>query len=417
MRQRRKFLLVPTGSAGDVRPFVWLGEGLQSRGHEVCALVHAPFGDLMHAAQLRAVSYGTAEDFDAMARHPDLWHPRRGFELLARMSERWYRHVVPRLREEIATDRTTLLAPPIAFGARLAAEAFQLPLVTVQLQPATFFSVMDPPVLRAGWEWFGRLPRWVRRWIYRRAVARTDAMLAEGLNTYRHELGLGQLVNHIMRGYWMSPHCVLTLFPDWFAPRQSDWPRQTILGRFPPREAGKSKLHPELETFLAQGEPPVLFAPGSANAQAREFLVVAQQTCERLNRRGLLVTPYREQLPPNLSHRVTHLSHAPFPALMPRCAAVVHHGGIGTLAEALAAGRPQLAMPMSHDQPDNAARMHRLGVGDYLYPRRFTVTRVAQRLEELLGSDKVAQQCRRYQELMNQQIPPEDVFRAVEAVT
>ena len=80
-------------------------------------------------------------------------------------------------------------------------------------------------------------------------------------------------------------------------------------------------------------------------------------------------------------------------AVLPRSAALVHHGGIGTAAQALAAGRPQLVMPMAFDQPDNAARLVRLGVARMLPPARFSGARVARQLAALLGSDVVANRC------------------------
>ena len=89
-----------------------------------------------------------------------------------------------------------------------------------------------------------------------------------------------------------------------------------------------------------------------------------------------------------------HRSYIPLGTLLPRAAALIHHGGIGTTAQGLAAGVPQLVMPMSHDQPDNAARLRHLGVGAALSPPRFTDTRVAQALDRLLRSETVRARCR-----------------------
>jgi UDP:flavonoid glycosyltransferase YjiC (YdhE family) len=90
---------------------------------------------------------------------------------------------------------------------------------------------------------------------------------------------------------------------------------------------------------------------------------------------------------------VTHSDYAPFSAVLPRAAALVHHGGIGTSAQALAAGRPQLVMPMTFDQPDNAARLQRLGVGRSLPPERFRGAAVARELGALLESAAVTRRC------------------------
>jgi UDP:flavonoid glycosyltransferase YjiC (YdhE family) len=209
---------------------------------------------------------------------------------------------------------------------------------------------------------------------------------------------------------------VLALFPDWFAPKRTDWPPQTVLTRFPLYDEGERMApDPGVEAFLDGGEPPVLFTPGSANIQAARFFGVALEACGRLNCRGLFVTPRAEQVPPRLPGSVLHVPAAPFSRLFPRCAAVVHHGGIGTVAQGLAAGVPQLVMPMSHDQPDHGARLRRLGVGDYLYPRAFRAAAVSARLERLRTSADVARVCGQYRELMTRQMSAGEVVRAIEA--
>lgn len=417
MSGRKKFILVPTGSAGDIHPFVWLGKGLVARGHDVCAVVHRPFDDAMRGAGVRPVAFGTKEDYESAIRNPDLWHPRKGFALIARMSPRWYREVVPRVREEIAPGRTLLVGAGIAFGARIAAEAFDLPLVTVQLQPAVFISLESSPLPQAGMEWFLRAPRWVRRLLYGFGYYRTDRLLAGGINAYRAELGLRHPVRGIIRDYWMSPLRVIALFPEWFGPKRPDWPPQTIVTRFPLYDESDRLVVPdELNRFLDAGDPPVLFTPGSANVQAAQFFRASLEACERLGCRGLFLSPDAEQVPRDLPPSIRHLAYVPFSQVFPRCAAVVHHGGIGTVAQGLAAGVPQLVMAMSHDQPDNGNRLHRLGVGDYLYPRAFRPSIVAEKLRHLTSSPAVRRACQGCRDRMGRQMPPEEVFRLVEEV-
>ena len=125
-----------------------------------------------------------------------------------------------------------------------------------------------------------------------------------------------------------------------------------------------------------------------------EFFSEAVAACKRLRQRGVLLTRHPEQLPDRLPDEVLHVEFVPLSWLAPRSAAIVHHAGIGTLAQGLAAGIPHLAMPMSHDQPDNAARLRRLGVGLTLPPKQFRTPRIAAALDELLGSSEVLARCR-----------------------
>ena len=160
-------------------------------------------------------------------------------------------------------------------------------------------------------------------------------------------------------------------------------------------EADQSELPPEAERFLDAGPPPVVFTPGSANSHAREFFAAAVQACAALGRRGILLTKYPEQLPAGLPAEVRHFPFVPLSRLLPRSSAFVHHGGIGSSSQGLAAGVPQLVMPMAFDQPDNAERLERLGVAEVLPPRRFRAAAVAAALERLTSDSTVAGRCRR----------------------
>ncbi len=79
--------------------------------------------------------------------------------------------------------------------------------------------------------------------------------------------------------------------------------------------------------------------------------------------------------------------------MLRRAVALVHHGGIGTTAQAIAAGIPQAIRPMAHDQPDTAARVEKLGIGASLSPKRFNAASLAEKLEMLITSQSVLDRC------------------------
>jgi len=137
------------------------------------------------------------------------------------------------------------------------------------------------------------------------------------------------------------------------------------------------------------------------------------EASSEIRRRALLITQYPDQLPPLLPDGVAAFAHVPFPAVLPHCAALVHHGGIGTAAQALAAGIPQLVRPAAFDQPDNAVRLQRIGVGWSIRPSAFTSRVVAHRLHMLLESADVAAKCRAYAALIH---PAAGLARACEAI-
>jgi UDP:flavonoid glycosyltransferase YjiC (YdhE family) len=194
------------------------------------------------------------------------------------------------------------------------------------------------------------------------------------------------------------------LFPEWFGPPQPDWPKALRLTSFPLYDESdrQTQLAPDLQRFLSDGPPPILFTPGSANQQADAFFREAIGAVTQLGRRALLLTQYPSQLP-TLPAGVHHERYVPFSAVLPQCAAFVHHGGIGSLAQGLAAGIPQLTMPMGFDQPDNATRLARLGVGRWVLPGDFNAAHVAAALGALIDDRGVSDACARWSRQLKQE--------------
>jgi UDP:flavonoid glycosyltransferase YjiC (YdhE family) len=125
-----------------------------------------------------------------------------------------------------------------------------------------------------------------------------------------------------------------------------------------------------------------------------DFFVASVQACHRLNRRGLLLSRHPDQIPKSLPPAIRHFAYVPFSRVLPAAAALVHHGGIGTSAQALAAGCPQLVTPFAHDQFDNADRIVRLGVGRSITAGKYTAKSAAAELSRLLSAPRVTTQCR-----------------------
>lgn len=245
----------------------------------------------------------------------------------------------------------------LAWGARLAAERDGFQQVTLHLAPAVFQSLHQPPVV-PGLE---GVPGFARGWLTRTlSDFAADRLAAPRLNAYRAELGLPP-VRQIFSRWWNSPELILGMFPAWFGPPQPDWPANVQLAGFP-RFDGSEPLSAAAEAFLAAGEAPVVFTAGTGSSHTEAFFAAASQACRQLGRRGMLLT--RQDVP--VWEDVQRFEYLSFSSLLPRCAALVHHGGIGTLSQGLAAGVPQLVMPMAHDQHDNAERLRRLGAGRVL---------------------------------------------------
>jgi len=388
-----KILIAAAGSHGDVLPFIALGKALQARGHEVRVYAGAYFAPLAQRAGLSFRGLGSAEAYTALLRNPDLMRPIKGFRLVAEAALEALPESYAALREDSGSGQTLVVASVLAFAAPLLRETHGVPYATVHLAPNVFRSRHQMSRMMPG-DVVPYLPGWLRPsqwWWHDRLVL--DPIFMTGLNRFRAGLGLAP-VHRFMQ--WIHQADVqLAAFPDWFAPAQPDWPPAVKLTGFPCYDQGEElPLSEPLQSFLAASEPPVAFSAGTATAAARDFFATSIAACQRAQRRGILLTHRPEQLPDNLPAGFLHVDYAPFSTLLPRLAAFVHHGGIGSTAAALRAGVPQLIRPMAFDQFDNSLRTQRLGVAEEILPWRYRPARAAAALNRLIDDASRRQRCR-----------------------
>ena len=407
-----EILLLPFGSAGDVFPFIWLGRQLKARGHRVRMITACLFEEHARKAGLEFISLGEKDDFEAMIRDPRIWKSGIGtkvvFEFAAKSVESYLAAI------ESCGKVDLMLAPVTAFAARLAREKHGIPLITVHLQPAVFVSAYETPLLHPVIGLFNKLPVWFKKLI----LSLPNPVDFFALPTVRRicEANGVKPPRSLWREWWDSPDGVLALFPAWFAPPQPDWPKHLLQWTFPLEDlAAEQALQPELQAFLARGELPVIFTPGSANVQAARFFAVAAEAVQRIGCRAVFVTREPKQVPPNLPASILTVEYAPFSALLQHAAVFVHHGGIGTMSQGFAAGVPQLIMAMAHDQPDNAARLERLGAGSGLTVRQFTPVRVAHELTQLLHGVAIRQASLKYAAKLRQTLSLEELLAWIES--
>jgi UDP:flavonoid glycosyltransferase YjiC (YdhE family) len=283
------------------------------------------------------------------------------------------------------------------------------------LSPALFRSLVDPPVLPGLFmpAWFPTFLKNGLMWVGDNVMI--DPVIGPAINGLRKDLGLPP-VKHFLREWWHTEPVTLALFPKWFA-TAPDWPAYVKQTNFPLYdESGVSHVSPEVDAFINAGDPPIAFTAGSAMVHAHEFFDTSIAATLALKRRALLLTRHPEQLPAALPSNVLHVPYAPFGELLPRCAALVHHGGIGTTAQALKAGIAQLIYPLAHDQPDNANRLERLGVGDHLRPAFYSVSRVTQKLGRLLNDPQVRNACAKVKSRFDGVHPLGETCDAIEKV-
>jgi UDP:flavonoid glycosyltransferase YjiC (YdhE family) len=384
-----RVVLTTFGSLGDLHPYLALALGLRARGHAPVVGTSPQYRDKVESLGLGFHPVGPdmghwEADPALMRRVMDL---RRGPAVVVR------EFAMPALRQSYqdtlaaAEGADLLVSHPLAFATRLVAEKQGIPWASAVLAPLSFFSTHDPPVLPAA-GFLSRL-RWLGPAFHRPLFALARWSVRSWTKPWRRlraELGLPPLKGDVLFEGQHSPLLVLALFSKLLGARQPDWPPQTVVTGFPFLDDGEG-LEPALARFLDEGPPPVVFTLGSSAVHdAGPFYQHSAAAARSLGVRAvLLVGRGTRNRPAWLPPGVAAFDYAPFSDLFPRAAVVVHQGGVGTTAQAMRAGRPMLVMPYSHDQPDNAARVARLGIARVLPRQRYTASSAAAELRRLLG--------------------------------
>jgi rhamnosyltransferase subunit B len=385
------FILATVGTDGDVVPYIGLAIALRARGNRVKLAIPEPYRARAVALGVEFFPLVTDAEVDRFLTDPDLWHPLRS----GIMAARWGGPMISRQYDILAAltrePDSILVANPGVLAGRLVQEKFGIPTASLLLQPGLVPSIFDPPKLPTGPQIPAWLPLPLRRIYWLGLDAFGYAVIVPALNRARANLGLSP-VRRIFR-WWLSPDLVIGLFPPWYAAAQPDWPPQLRLAGFGRFDGAQESLPDDVRTFCQAGLPPIAFTLGTGMKHAADFFRTAVAACDTLGARGLLLTKYPDMIPPNLAARVRHCAFAPFRELLPLCRAIVHHGGIGTTAAALEAGCPQLVLPLAWDQPDNAARVAKLGVGLTLGLRHRSSKQLSRALAQL-ADPEVANRCR-----------------------
>ncbi|MHC2016252.1 glycosyltransferase [Methylobacterium sp. CM6247] len=393
-----KIIFVSIGSHGDVLPFIGLAVEMRRRSFNVLLAAPGHFETLAMQARLPFHPLGSQADYDEAIADPNLWHPRKGAALLLEYALKLMPVVDAFLGQEAERGPILVVASTLSLGARIAQDRLGLDVITVHLAPFIFRSRHAPPVIPGV-----PLPRWFPNGLKHSIQLGAEKYVLNpvslpAVNAYRAEFNLPAVDR--LRTWWHSPQRIILMVPSWFAPPQDDWPHRTVQTGFPRVDTfgDAGTLSPSLAAFLEGGEPPLIFTYGSAMRQAGRFFETAVAICRRMGRRGVLLAPQDGQIPDDLPADVFRAAYAPLSALLPYSAGLIHHGGIGTVAEGLAAGVPQLIVPVAFDHFDEGERLRRLGVGMTLSRRRFTPSRASRCLNMLLHSPTVAEACKEAKE-------------------
>jgi UDP:flavonoid glycosyltransferase YjiC (YdhE family) len=380
-------LLTSIAVAGDVNPFIALGQALRARGHRATVLVNPLYQAQVFAAGLGFAPLGTAAESNRLRNAAFMRRPRTGLRHL------WRQGVmpgVPLLLEALETlirsdPPDIVIYHPASVGVPWVCQRHRIPHSVLTLAPQAWTMYNTGRVHAEASPCESPRERW-HRGLLRLARPLCRGLVDRGLNRIRAQYGFPPARDIYVRQY-LDSDLNLGLWSPLFRGSLSHDPRNGRICGFPwfDRGHGVEQADDDIRRFLDDGEPPVVFTMGTTVITAAgHFYEWAAEACQRLGRRGLLLTGSVRNMPKRTPVGVRAFEYAPFSTVLPRGCATVHHGGIGTTGQALRAGKPSVIIPVAWDQFDNANWARRLKVSVTLERARVSPKTLAVALGRVL---------------------------------
>jgi sterol 3beta-glucosyltransferase len=361
-------LLLTVGSRGDVQPFVALGSRLRAEGHDAVLAAPAMFGDLAAAYSVPFVplDLDMSEVGAVLARRHGLRHLTTFCQSMGRRAA----GVLPGATEAAGLGADVVVHHPVLPIGQHLAEYLDVPAVVAQPIPALVPTGEFPSSV-----WPCRMPRILNRPSYPAARHLTGLWGWRDIARWRRDV-LALPPRHRQRDPLLAPDgtpvTVLHSFSRHVLPRPADWPAYAHVTGYWPLAAEPGWSPPRrLAEFLGHGDPVVYLGFGSMPTPEAERLAAAMvMAISQAGARAVVtsLSPELRRLLP--ASRFLVIRSAPHDWLFPRVHAIVHHGGAGTAAAAVLAGRPQIIWPFGVDQHFWARRLTRLGVAPQALPVR-----------------------------------------------
>ena len=370
---------------GDVVPFCKIGRALKSRNHNVTLITHCYFENMAKQHGLDFEAWDTEEEFNLLLKLMESGDADSEPERLRAVREQ-FESIPIRLREfekvlkHCGKEGTVLVAKCVSsVAALMVAEKLGLPLATFYVLPT------EPVSMRINGDLI------------------SEEFLLQ-LNELRNLVGLSPISSWIS---WQTSGMLnIGLWPEWFtsADDRKEWPTDISQIGFPLDKQDTSDTYqlPDSVKAIFEGEhPPIILTGGTTKLLHNKFYPMAVSACGLINRPAIVLNRYREMVPDNLPDNVLYYPYLPMQEILPKCAAIIHHGGIGTCAEALRNGTPQVILPYFMDRLFNGKQLKKIGVAECLPVVRWTPQNIRDSILKVLN-DNTKVKCAEYREIVSQ---------------
>lgn len=359
--------VLASGSRGDVQPPAALALALAGRGHHVRLITNREFAGLVEGSDVRFCPLPV--DIRAELQSPKgreffagAGNPVRLLRWVYDIARRYTAETTPLVRDYVADSDVILGTGLVDYFASVMGRLFNKPCVHAYMQP--FVPTRDfpcpvippPPFDMPGW--MNRLEAHLYTeivWLISRPLAR---MIHESLQlpppTLRSDTHVSlRAGDHFLMAY-----------SEALLPRGTDWPANVaVTGYWYLHRMSNWQVPPALARFIESGPAPIYVGFGSMMMKNPTDTVTAVlDAVRRTGSRAIISEGWGGMRPTSVPDNVFVAEVVPHEWLFPRVAAVIHHGGAGTIGAALSAGVPQIIVPFITDQFFWARQLEKRGI-------------------------------------------------------
>jgi UDP:flavonoid glycosyltransferase YjiC (YdhE family) len=372
------FTILALGSRGDVQPYVALGTALLDRSHSVRIVTFENFEVLVRGQGLdfhpvKGDAQALLNTMPGMGLMESGQNPFRMMRAIMQTFGRLIDDYIESFSANVLRETDAIInqLPGALFGRDLA-EALRVPHVIAAVIPLVPTRAFPLPLL-ATHSW-GAIPN---RLSYTFAQRLVWQGFRSGVNRFRKKLGLKS--TSFAAYFQRQSDPVINGFSPRVVPPPSDWGAHVHTTGYWLLNEGGWQPPDDLVRFLDSGGPPIFVGFGSMpmrDPQATTNIIL--EAVQQVGVRCVLSSGWGKLGEASLPESIFRLDYAPYTWLLPKMAAVVHHGGSGTTGFGLRAGVPSLIVNFGADQPYWGKRIADLGVGPQPVPyKRLTAKRLA----------------------------------------
>ncbi len=382
-----KILLTSIGSLGDINPIIALGKYLKENGHEITIATCESYRQNSVSAGLDFVTVRPDYDPKDEVLCRAIVHPTLTLYNVHKLilSREQIENSISDF-SKLVTNYDFVIGNVFSYPAKIACLKYDVKWVSLNLCSLCFFSSYDPPVLYP--LLFLKRVRFcsslIHRILYRLMFKIVDYWGREVHRAYKRH-GLKNCGSLMLKAPF-SKDLNIALFPKQFGSPQLDWPINTVQTDFINYSGENNTLDSELFAFIKSGDRPILVTLGSVSIyNMHVYLDPIIDLIRKTPDRYILTIPekYKEIYSVLKDDRIYLTGFIPYKTAMSYMRAVIHQGGIGTVANCYSAKTYQIIIPSCTDQFDNAFRVRDLGQGDFVPLTRLSSSKLLQKYNKI----------------------------------